>query len=134
MMVGSFEYVIDEKGRLFIPAKFREEIGESIVLFMDGAAGCLVGYSQQRMEKIRENIDASPRSVKTGMRNVFYYAMEAVPDKQGRITISPELRKLAGLDSKSEVIIIGSMSNIEIWSKSRIPDMGTGTLPDNIGL
>ncbi len=134
MLIGSFTYNIDEKGRLFVPAKFREEMGESFVILMDGDSGCLAGYTAATWERVKANVESMSRDVRLGMRDIFRYAIEVTPDKQGRITITPELRKLAGLEEKSEVVIIGAMTNIEIWSKAKLPEAGPFKIPENIGL
>lgn len=136
MLLGSFTYSIDEKGRVFVPAKLREDMGESFVLIYDGDSGCLAGYSAEKWERVRAKVEDMPREVRLSMRGVFLNAIEVTPDKQGRVVISPELREKAGLEEKTEVVIIGAMTNIEIWSKQRLAGKGelNSKIPGDIGL
>ena len=112
-MTGQYAHNIDAKGRLFIPAKLREELGVSFYLAM-GVDACLAIYPQSTWDKITEKIAALPMSQSKTMRLLFANAAKCELDSQGRIVIPQKLRKYAGLDK--DVVIIGVHDRAEIWS------------------
>ena len=112
-MTGTYEHTIDAKGRLFIPAKLREELGDTFYLAM-GVDACLAIYPQATWDRFLEIYRAQPMSQSKVMRPLFANAVKCEPDSQGRIVIPQKLRKYAGLEK--ETVIIGVHDRAEIWS------------------
>ena len=112
-MTGTYEHSIDAKGRLFIPAKLRTELGETFYLAM-GVDACLAIYPQSTWDRSTEKFAPPPMSQSKPMRLLFANAAKCELDSQGRIVIPQKLRKYAGLDK--DVVIIGVNDRAEIWS------------------
>ena len=112
-MTGTYEHAIDAKGRLFIPAKLREELGVSFYLAM-GVDACLAIYPQETWNRFTEKFASLPMSVSKSMRTLFANAAKCELDSQGRIVVPPKLRKYAKLDK--DVVIIGVSDRAEIWA------------------
>ena len=116
MLIGEYHHNIDEKGRLIIPSKFRDEIGESFILTR-GLDGCLFVYSISEWEKIISKLKALPftkKDARTFMRFFLSGATVCEFDRQGRINIMNSLIEYAGL--QKECAIIGVNDRLEIWS------------------
>lgn len=116
MLIGEYHHNIDEKGRLIIPSKFREEIGNSFVVTR-GLDGCLFVYSLVEWEKIVAKLKKLPftkKDARTFMRFFLASATVCEFDKQGRINLVNSLIEYAGL--KKECLIIGVNDRLEIWS------------------
>lgn len=112
-MKGEYQHTLDTKGRLFIPAKLREELGEHAVITR-GLDGCLYLYSQEEWSKLEQTIRQLPTTKSRMMqRYLLASAADVDVDKQGRIVIPPVLRERAGL--QKNVTIIGVLSRAEIW-------------------
>ena len=115
-MTGQFSHNIDAKGRLFIPAPLRKELGQTFHVTV-GQDHCLSVYSDESwaafMAKLKE---LSYNEVKK-LRALFAYAADCEPDSQGRILIPAKLREYAGLTK--EVVVVGSFDRAEIWSAER---------------
>ncbi|MGN1014238.1 MAG: division/cell wall cluster transcriptional repressor MraZ [Butyricicoccus sp.] len=112
-MKGEYQHTLDAKGRLFIPAKLREELGEHATLTR-GLDGCLFLYSEEEWRKLEQTIRELPITKSRKMqRYLISSAVDVDVDKQGRIVIPPVLRERAGL--KKDVTIIGVLSRAEIW-------------------
>lgn len=124
MLVGQYDYVIDGKGRINFPAKFREEMGEVfyVTRWMDHS---LAAFPRQRFEELAEKIEEKGivRS-RNAARAFFSAAVEVTPDKQGRIQLPARLREYAGLDH--DVSIIGSRAFAEIWNTKAWNESQTG--------
>ncbi|MBE5819793.1 MAG: division/cell wall cluster transcriptional repressor MraZ [Clostridia bacterium] len=119
MLIGEYAHSIDTKGRLIMPAKLKEDIGEKFVI-TKGLDGCLFVYSQKEWKNFEEKLRAFPLTNKDAralMRFFLAGAMECEIDKQGRFLITSNLREFAGLEK--EVIIVGVLNKIEIWSKDK---------------
>lgn len=119
MLIGEYEHSVDAKGRLIMPAKLREDIGEKFVI-TKGLDGCLFAYSLAEWKNFEEKLRAFPLTNKDARALVRFFlsgAMECEIDKQGRFLISGNLREFAGLEK--EVVIIGVLSRLEIWSKEK---------------
>ncbi len=117
--MGEFGHNIDRKGRLIMPAKFREELGECVVVTR-GLDGCLNVYTQSQWEVVYEKLSSLPSTNKNArwyQRMVLSKAAECEMDSQGRILIPSSLVNLAQLEK--ECLIIGMANHIEIWAKSR---------------
>ncbi|WP_276757712.1 division/cell wall cluster transcriptional repressor MraZ [Clostridium phoceensis] len=112
-MTGTYEHSIDAKGRLFIPAKLREELGVTFYLAM-GVDECLAIYPQETWNRFTEKFASLPMSQSAAMRPLFANASKCELDSQGRIVIPQKLRKYAGLEKAA--VIIGVNDRAEIWS------------------
>lgn len=112
-MTGTYEHSIDAKGRLFIPAKLREELGVTFYLAM-GVDECLAIYPQETWDRFTEKFASLPMSQSAAMRPLFANASKCELDSQGRIVIPQKLRKYAGLEKAA--VIIGVNDRAEIWS------------------
>lgn len=119
MLIGEYEHSLDDKGRLIMPAKFREDIGEKFIV-TKGLDGCLFAYSLEEWKVFEEKLRALPISNKDARafsRFFFAGAIDCELDKQGRFLISNNLREFAVLSK--DVVIIGMNSRIEIWNKAK---------------
>ena len=117
MFMGEYNHSVDAKGRLIVPSKFREQLGNEFVV-TKGLDGCLFVYSQE--EWIEESLREKPLTSKDArkfMRFFFAGAANCEVDKQGRILLPANLREYAGIDK--EVVSVGVFSRVEIWSKER---------------
>lgn len=112
-VTGKYRHTIDAKGRLFLPAKLREELGVSFHLAV-GIGDCLAIYPQSTWARFIEKISALPMSQSKAMRTFFANAIKCEVDAQGRIVVPPELRNYANLDK--DVVIVGVNDRAEIWS------------------
>ena len=116
MLIGEFHHTIDDKNRLIIPAKFRDEIGDKFVLTR-GLDGCLFIYSLSNWEKIVDklkNLPFTKKDARTFMRFFLSGATICEFDKQGRININTSLIEYAKI--KKECAIIGVNDRLEIWA------------------
>ena len=119
MFIGQYNNKMDAKGRLSIPIKFRDELGEKFIITR-GLDSCLFGYSLQEWQKVESKIKSLPitkKNARTFQRFFFSGATEVEIDKQGRINITPTLREHAGLVKNCRVI--GVNDRIEIWDEER---------------
>ena len=112
-MTGTYEHSSDAKGRLFTPAKLREELGVTFYLAM-GVDECLAIYPQETWNRFTEKFASLPMSQSAAMRPLFANASKCELDSQGRIVIPQKLRKYAGLEK--DAVIIGVNDRAEIWS------------------
>lgn len=121
MFMGQYEHSIDAKGRIIIPAKYREDLGESFVVTR-GLDGCLFLYPQTEWQIFVDKLKDLPSNQNTRkiQRQFLSKAMEVTLDKQGRILIPSMLRESAALDK--EVVFVGMMNRIEVWDKSRLEE------------
>lgn len=118
MFMGEYNHTIDTKGRLIVPAKFRDQLGEAFVITR-GNDGCLAIYSMEAWETFMEKVSALPNTKDSrNYARMFIGISEQVEtDKQGRILIPTGLRELAGLEK--DVVLVGVIDKIEVWDKSR---------------
>ena len=115
MFLGTHHPRLDDKGRLFLPAKFREELAEGVVV-TKGQERCLFVFPLAEFTRVTEALSQAPvtaRAVRDYSRVFFASASDEVPDKQGRITIPAPLRQYAGL--AKECVVIGANTRVEIW-------------------
>lgn len=115
MFLGTHMQRLDDKGRLILPAKFREELAGGLVLTR-GQEHCLTLFSAREFETIHEKLRTAPMTSKDArdyLRVFLSGASAEQPDKQGRITIPQILRKYAGLER--ELAVIGLGNRVEIW-------------------
>lgn len=117
--MGEYNHTIDTKGRLIIPSKFREALGEEFVV-TKGLDGCLFVYDNKEWAAFEEKLKSLPLTNKDARQFVRFFlagAAMAEVDKQGRILVPSVLREFAALEK--EVVLIGVASRVEIWSKER---------------
>ena len=115
MFSGTYKPRLDDKSRLFLPAKFREAMGDGLVITR-GQERSIDVRTQADFAAFTEkfkNASQTDARLRAYGRMLFALASEQVPDKQGRITVTPELREYAGLDR--ECVVIGIYDRIEIW-------------------
>ena len=118
MFMGEYRHSIDPKGRLIIPSKFREELGESFIV-TKGLDQCLFVYTEYEWNNFTSKLKTLPLGKKDARKFIRFFlagALEAQLDKQGRILIPANLREYANISK--EVITIGVSDRIEIWSKA----------------
>ena len=115
MFLGTHSPRLDEKGRLFLPAKFRDELAEGVVI-TKGQERCLYVWPMAEFRRVTEAMSAAPvtqKTVRDYSRVFFASASDEVPDKQGRITVPPSLREYAGLTR--DCVVIGANTRVEVW-------------------
>ena len=115
-MTGQYAHTIDAKGRLFIPAKLREELGETFHVTI-GPDHCLTIYPNDTWDDFMAKFHDMPYSKGKSLRALSANAVDCEPDGQGRILIPAKLRKYADLEK--EVVVIGSFDRAEIWNAER---------------
>lgn len=123
MFMGEYNHTVDAKGRLIIPSKFREALGDKFVV-TKGLDGCLFVYDNAEWNAFEEKLKAMPISKKDNRMFVRHFlagAAEVEVDKQGRILIPGKLREFA--DITKDVVLIGAAGHIEIWSEQRWTSM-----------
>ena len=125
MFMGEYNHTIDAKGRLIIPSKFREILGDAFVV-TKGLDGCLFVYDNEEWKRFEEKLRSLPITNKEARQFVRFFlagATEAEVDKQGRILIPNVLREFAQLTK--DVVLVGVGSRIEIWGRERFEDTAT---------
>ena len=118
MLIGEYEHSLDAKGRLIMPAKLRDDMGEKFIL-TTGLDGCLFGFSMSEWEKFEDKLKALPITNKNARNFVRFFlsgATECELDKQGRFLIPANLRISAKLEK--DAMIIGVGTRLEIWDKA----------------
>src|SRR5690554_8223474 len=118
MFMGEFHHTIDDKGRMIIPAKFRDELGTTFVVTR-GMDKCLFVYPETEWKQLEEKLKVLPftkKDARAFTRFFFSGATECELDKQGRVNISAPLRQFAQLEK--ECVVIGVSNRVEVWSKS----------------
>ena len=119
MLIGEYEHSLDAKGRLIMPSKIREDIGDKFII-TKGLDGCLFGFSQNEWNNFQEKLKTLPLTNKNARDFVRFFlsgAIECEIDKQGRFLISSNLREYAGLEK--EIMITGVGTRIEIWDREK---------------
>jgi MraZ protein len=117
MFMGEFQHSLDDKGRLIVPAKFREDLGEKFIVTR-GLDNCLFVYPRTQWKILEDKIKELPTShadTRAFVRLFFSGAVEAELDKQGRIVIPQHLREHARIER--DVYVIGVSTKVEIWSR-----------------
>jgi len=115
VFLGTHSPRLDDKGRLFLPAKFRDELAEGVVI-TKGQERCLYVWPMAEFRRVTEAMSQAPvtqKTVRDYSRVFFASASDEVPDKQGRITIPPALREYAGLTR--DCVVIGANTRVEVW-------------------
>jgi MraZ protein len=115
MFLGTFSPRLDDKGRLFLPAKFREDLAGGVVV-TKGQDRCLRVFPTAEFTRITERLRDAPLTAKGArdyQRMMFAGAHDEVPDRQGRISVPLKLREYAGLDR--DCAVVGMNTHVEIW-------------------
>ncbi|MDD2972824.1 MAG: division/cell wall cluster transcriptional repressor MraZ [Lachnospiraceae bacterium] len=119
MFMGEYNHTIDAKGRLIIPSKFREVLGDEFVI-TKGLDGCLFVYDNNEWTVFEEKLKSLPITNKDARKFVRFFlagAASVEADKQGRILVPSVLREFGEINK--DVVLVGVASRIEIWSKER---------------
>ena len=119
MFMGEYNHTIDAKGRMIVPSKFREQLGNEFVV-TKGLDGCLFVYPNEEWHNIEEKFRTVPLTTKDARKfSRFFFAGAASceVDKQGRILIPPNLREHA--DLQKEIVSAGVLNRVEIWNRDR---------------
>jgi MraZ protein len=115
MFLGTYAPKLDEKGRIILPAKFRDELAAGVVITR-GQEHCLYVYSSREFERVLEKVSQCPvtdKDTRDYQRGLLSGAIQELPDKQNRVTLPVILREYAGLDR--ELTVIGAGNRAEIW-------------------
>lgn len=131
MLLGEYSHNLDVKGRVSIPAKFREDLGHTFIV-TKGLDNCLFAYSKEEWKTFEEKLKSLPltnMNARNFIRFFFSGATECEIDKQGRINIPQNLREYASLSK--DVYIIGVSTRVEIWDKEKWDNY---TSPENMDL
>ena len=132
MFMSEYNHTIDAKGRLIIPSKFREVLGEEFVV-SKGMDGCLFVYANDDWNEFEQKLTSLPLINKEARQFARFFlagAAQVEVDKQGRILLPATLREFAGLDK--DVVLVGVGSRIEIWSKEKYDAIGEDVDMDNL--
>lgn len=117
MFIGEYQHSLDSKGRIIVPAKFRDELGETFIM-TKGLDNCLFVYPKSEWKILEEKLKTLPltrKDARAFVRFFFAGASECELDKQGRILIPSNLREYCKLDK--DAVVIGVSNRVEIWSK-----------------
>ncbi len=137
MFLGEYQHSLDAKGRVILPARFREQL-EGGAVMASALDGCLAVYPLAEWDRLaRKLTDARERGPRErqAARTVFSNAVDFVSDKQGRVAIPPKLREYAALDR--EVIVAGGFDHVEIWDAARFRErdaQGIAAIADGEGI
>ncbi len=112
-MFGKFTHNVDPKGRLFVPAKLREELGD-VFYVMIGLDNSLLVFPEEKWEKVSESFNSVPLSDSGALRYIRANVARCEPDKQGRFVLPPILRKYA--DLTDDVTFLGQGDHAELWN------------------
>lgn len=115
MLLGTHTPRLDDKGRVVLPAKFREELTAGVVM-TKGQDRCVVLWPAAQFDAYAQRLNEASRSnaaVRSYLRVLFSSAFDQTPDKQGRVSVPPALREFAGLER--DVVIAGNGATAEIW-------------------
>jgi len=117
MFLGTHTPLLDDKGRLILPARFRDELAGGVVI-TKGQERCLYVFTTNEFNRIAAQLHEQPvthKAARAYSRVFFASAHDEIPDKQGRVTIPAHLRDYASLDR--ELVVIGASSRVEIWDR-----------------
>lgn len=130
MLIGSYSHSLDVKGRVFVPAKFRQNLGNEYIVTR-GIDKCIYVYSMEEWDKLNQLINTLPISKARDVKHYFFSIASTVePDKQGRILLPSNLREFAEIDK--EIIIAGMSDHVEIWSETNWDNKNNSLTPGYI--
>lgn len=114
MFLGTYEPKLDDKGRVILPSKFREQLADGLVL-APGQERCLYVVARSEFEQMVSELRTDQTKIKNPsyLRFLFSGAEDSTPDRQGRVTVPPRLREYAGLTR--DLVVIGAGTRAEIW-------------------
>ncbi len=125
LLVGEYNHSLDAKKRLFIPAKFRECLGDSFYITRKMNKPCLAVYSEDEMEQIKDKLQSFPDSEVSDIKEFFFSKTSQVsPDANGRVGMTEALLKYAGIDKNA--VIIGAGNHLQIWSEDAWQEQESG--------
>ncbi len=131
-LCGSFEHSIDAKGRMSFPTKLREVLGPEFYLCIGHDDHFIAVYSPEQFEEYQSKLNSIPGKMGSNLRRkLLSFADRQMPDKQGRILISPQLREYAMLEK--DVIVIGASNHAEIWDKKMWDEFNSQISIEDIG-
>jgi MraZ protein len=119
LFYGEYQHTIDPKGRVIVPSKFREGLGDKFII-TKGLDNCLFAYSSEEWTSLENKLKTLPltnKDARAFVRFFFAGAAECEVDKQGRILVPQNLREYAGLDK--EISIIGVSTRVELWDRNK---------------
>ena len=119
MLIGEYQHAVDAKGRLIMPAKFREQLGETFIVTR-GLDQCLFVYPMEEWRTLENKLKSLPMTqanARAFVRFLFSGATECTLDRQGRILLPAHLREHAGINK--DVMIIGVSTRVEIWAREQ---------------
>lgn len=119
MLVGEYRHNVDTKGRISVPSKFRDDLGQSFVV-TKGLDNCLFAYSKEEWKNLESKLNTLPltnQEARAFKRFFFSGAAECEVDKQGRVNIPQSLRDYAKL--QKDVVIVGLSNRAEIWNNNQ---------------
>ena len=129
-MYGKYRHSVDPKGRLFVPAKLREELGEAFYVTL-GLDKCLTVYTQASWDSFMEKLKSVPTYQHGNFRFLLANVVKCEPDKQGRFLLPPDLRNYANITQN--VVFIGQGTHAEIWDAEAYEQLESEQLnPDNL--
>lgn len=120
LFTGSVEHSLDDKGRLVVPARFRERLGAGFFISIGEPDPCLVLYPATIWTEFAARLEAAPvkdARFRSFVRHLFAHTEELSCDNQGRLVLPPTLRAWAGIDK--DVTSVGSLTRVEVWAKDR---------------
>lgn len=130
MLIGEYQHNIDIKGRVAVPAKFRDDLGSQFYI-TKGLDDCLFVLPLSEWSRLEEKIRAMPISKARGLQRFFFSgAAEVQPDKQGRILIPQQLREHAKLNK--EITLIGTLNRVEIWDSEKWKEFNSNLTQESI--
>ena len=115
-MIGTFYHTIDAKGRLFIPARLRDELGDMFFVTLS-LETCLTAYSAERWDRALDKLKTMSQAGQIGLRPLFSHAVKCELDAQGRIALTQNLREYVGLGK--HVTIVGIGLYVQIWDSEK---------------
>jgi MraZ protein len=137
---GSVEHALDDKGRLIVPARFRERLGAGFFLTIGQPEPCLALYPSVTWGEVCDKLQAAPRKderFRRFVRHLFANTEEVACDAQGRLVIPAALRSYAGIER--DVVSVGTLTRVEVWAKERytahaMPEGEVGDFMADLGL
>ncbi len=132
MFMSEYNHTVDTKGRLIVPSKFREQLGDEFVV-TKGMDGCLFVYANDDWSAFEQKLTSLPLINKEARKFARFFlagAAQVEVDKQGRILLPANLRQFAGLEK--DVVLVGVGSRIEIWSRENWENMDADSDMDDI--
>ncbi|MFA5561086.1 MAG: division/cell wall cluster transcriptional repressor MraZ [Eubacteriales bacterium] len=115
--VGEFRHTLDAKNRIFMPVKFREDLGESFYVTRKMNKPCLAVYSAPEMDKLSEKINQFPDSEVSEIKEfLFSKTIWVTPDTSGRVVLTPSILSYAHIDRNA--VVIGAGNHVQIWSET----------------